>query len=161
MQSFAEGFEAQGCDAKGGAPSARRSNRRLHNSAASALARACSMMRPRPRCSHGCVRKHIESPALPPLSSPGPVRVLHPLAIGRHRVRIRAPLHGLIECSMTLGLATRLLTIAIGIKTTAIGIAWYLNPAVNRRRARGALPHSPDARGVTLGEQLKIPVGLV
>ena len=40
---------------------------------------------------------------------------------------------------MTLGLATRLLTIAIGIKTTAIGIAWYLNPAVNRRRARGAL----------------------
>jgi len=32
---------------------------------------------------------------------------------------------------MTLGLATRLLTIAIGIKTTAIGIAWYLNPAVN------------------------------
>ena len=44
---------------------------------------------------------------------------------------------------MTLGLATRLLTIAIGIKTTAIGIAWYLNPAVNRRRARGALPQAP------------------
>ena len=44
---------------------------------------------------------------------------------------------------MTLGLATRLLTIAIGIKTIAIGIAWYLNPAVNRRRARGALPQAP------------------
>ena len=46
---------------------------------------------------------------------------------------------------MTLGLATRLLTIAIGIKTIAIGIAWYLNPAVNRRRATGAPPQAPQS----------------
>ena len=70
-----------------------------------------------------------------------------------------------------------------------IGIAWYLNPAVNRRRARGALPQAPlsvlqpaesegergaaaekDPGHVAIGEegnsnadaeQLKIPVGLV